>query len=128
MSEKCQKVFDEILRLVPTVQFSEIKRKRAGRLRFPVYVNEALRTTDIEALDLSVRASNSLHRAGYKTIGDLVESIQSLDDLRRIRNCGTKSVNEIMEKLFCYHYSQLPNERKVAYIHKVIECNINENL
>ena len=126
MSEKCQKVFDEILRLVPTVQFSEIKRKRGGKLRFPIYITETLRTTELEALDLSVRSSNSLHRAGYRTIGELVESIQSMDDLKKIRNCGAKSVNEIMEKLFCYQYSQLSNERKVTYIHRVLACNVDD--
>lgn len=125
MSEECQKIFDEILTLVPTTKFSEIKKTRGGILKFPIYVNEQLRTTELEALDLSVRSSNSLHRAGYKTIGELVESIHSMDDLKKIRNCGAKSVNEIMEKLFCYQYSQLSNERKVAYIHQVIACNMD---
>lgn len=123
MSDKCQKVFDEILTLVPTTKFSEIKQDRDGKLRFPIYVNDRLRTTELEALDLSVRSSNSLHRAGYKTIGELVESIESIDDLKKIRNCGAKSVNEIMEKLFCYQYSQLSASQKIAYIHKIIECN-----
>ena len=68
MSEKCQNVFDEILTLVPTTRFSEIKKNRGGRLRFPIYISEKLYETEIEALDLSVRSSNCLHRAGYRTI------------------------------------------------------------
>lgn len=123
MSEKCQNVFDEILSLVPTARFSEIKKNRGGRLRFPVYITDKLRETEIEALELSVRSSNCLHRAGYRTIGELVESIETFDDLKRIRNCGEKSVREIMEQLFCYQYCQLDASKKVKYIHKVLELN-----
>lgn len=123
MSEKCQNVFDEILSLVPTARFSEIKKNRGGRLRFPVYITDKLRETEIEALELSVRSSNCLHRAGYRTIGELVESIETFDDLKRIRNCGEKSVREIMEQLFCYQYCQLDASKKVKYIHKILELN-----
>lgn len=122
MSDKCQKVFDEILTLVPTNKFSEIKKNR-GKLRFPIYLNEKLRTTELETLELSVRSSNCLHRAGYRTIGELVEAIESGDDLRKIRNCGARSIDEIMEKLFCYQYGQLDEGEKVRYINKVIELN-----
>lgn len=123
MSEKCQKIFEEILTLVPTANFSEIKKNRGGKLRFPIYINDKLRETDIEALELSVRSSNCLHRVGYKTIGNLVETIESSEDLSRIRNCGAKSVDEIMEQLFCYQYCQLDATQKVKYIHKVLELN-----
>lgn len=123
MSEKCQKVFDEILTLVPTAKFSEMKKSNNGRLRFPIYINEKLKETDLEALDLSVRSSNCLHRAGFHTIGELLESIESMDDLKRIRNCGAKSVNEIMEKLFCYQYCQLDSGQKKKYIYRVLELN-----
>ena len=123
MSEKCQKVFDEILTLVPTANFSEIKRRRGGKLRYPIYINEKIRMTDLDALELSVRSSNCLHRAGYKTIGGLVEAIASSEDLRKIRNCGAKSVDEIMEQLFCYQYNQLDTSQKIKYIKKVIELN-----
>lgn len=122
MSEKCQRVFDEILALVPTAKFSEVK-KREGKLRFPIYLSEKLKETDLEVLDLTVRSSNCLHRAGFSTIGELVESIDSMDDLKKIRNCGAKSVNEIMEKLFCYQYGQLDASQKVKYINRVLELN-----
>ena len=72
---------------------------------------------------MSVRSSNCLHRAGYRTIGELVEAIESGDDLRKIRNCGARSIDEIMEKLFCYQYEQLDEGQKVRYINKVIELN-----
>ena len=123
MSEKFQKIFDEIVTLVPTANFSELKKRRGSKLRFPVYINEKLNATDIEALDLTVRSTNCLHRAGYTTIGELVQSIDSGEDLRKIRNCGTKSVDEIMEQLFCYQYSQFDTPKKIKYIHRVLACN-----
>lgn len=123
MSEKFQKTFDEILTLVPTGEFAEIKRRRGNKLRFPIYLNEKLMTTEITALELSVRANNCLHRAGYQMIGELVNSIESSEDLRKIRNCGTKSIDEIMEQLFCYQYNQLDTKQKIRFIKRVIELN-----
>lgn len=122
MSKKSQEVFNEILLLVPTDRFSEIKRTR-GKLRFPIYITDELKQTELEALDLSVRSNNCLHRAGYTTIGEVVESINGYDDLKRIRNCGSKSVDEIMEKLFCYQYCSLSPNQRLKYILKVLEYN-----
>lgn len=123
MYGKSQEVFEEMMKLVPTANFSEIKKRRGGKLRYPIYINDKLMETELEALELSVRSSNCLYRAGYRTIGQLVEAIESRDDLKKIRNCGTKSVDEILEQLFCYQYSQLANERKIGYIRKVLELN-----
>ncbi len=123
MSDKCQEVFNEILMLVPIADFAEIKKRRGGKLRYPVYINEKLKTTELEALELSVRSSNCLHRARYKTIGELVEDIETGEDLKKIRNCGAKSIDEIMQHIFCYQYSQLDTQQKIQYIKKVIELN-----
>ena len=123
MYEKCKKIFKEITILVPTADLAGIKERRGGKFRFPIYVNEKLMLTELEVLELSARSSNCLHRAGYRTIGELVESIESREDLRKIRNCGTKSVDEIMEKLFCYQYCQFEAAQKIRYINKVLELN-----
>lgn len=98
-------------------------KRRNGKLKFPIYISEKLRTTELEALELSVRSSNCLHRAGFKTIGELVEAIDGSEDLKKIRNCGSKSVDEIMEKLFCYQYYQLEATQKMKYINSVLDLN-----
>lgn len=41
----------------------------------------------------------------------------------RFRNCGAKTVDEIMEQLFCYQYSQLKEEKKIKYIRRILELN-----
>ena len=124
MNEKCKKIFEEMEMLVPTADFMEIKKQRNGKLKFPIYINEKIKTTELELLELSVRSSNCLRRAGFKTVGELVEVIEGSEDLRKIRNCGTRSIDEIMEQLFCYQYSLFTtNEKKVRYIEKVLKLN-----
>jgi len=123
MTGKCYAIFDEIKALVPDANLAEIKKRRGGKFLFPIYISNDLFATDIEALDLSVRANNCLRRVGFQNIGELVETINGREDLKRIRNCGEKCVDEIMEKLFCYQYEQIPKEKKVKFIKRVVELN-----
>jgi len=53
--------------------------------------------TTIEELELSVRSSNCLKRAGINTVGELIERTE--DDLMKVRNLGKKSLQEIKNKL-----------------------------
>ena len=53
--------------------------------------------TTIEELELSVRSSNCLKRAGINDVGELVEKTE--DDLMKVRNLGKKSLQEIVDKL-----------------------------
>ena len=123
VGEKGREVLKEILSLVPTADLMEIRRKRGGRLSFPMYLSEKMRTTGLDALVLSMRSGNCLYRAGYQTIGSLVEGISSSEDLKKIRNCGAKSIDEIMEQLFCFQYGQLERGQKIKYINRILELN-----
>ncbi|ADO77786.1 DNA-directed RNA polymerase subunit alpha [Halanaerobium praevalens] len=58
--------------------------------------DEILDTT-IEELELSVRSSNCLKRAGINTVEELVSRTE--DDLMKVRNLGKKSLKEIEKKL-----------------------------
>ena len=51
----------------------------------------------IETLDLSVRTFNCLKRAGINTVEQLVQC--SDEDLARVRNLGTRSLQEIKDRL-----------------------------
>ena len=120
---KCEEIFLEIMKLVPEADIAEIKHRRGGKFRYPMYISNKLNTTDIDALELSVRANHCLHRAGFVTVGDLVANINGSEDLKKIRSCGAKTVDEIMEQLFCYQYMQLKEEKKVKYIRRILELN-----
>ena len=51
----------------------------------------------IDELDLSIRSHNCLKRAGITTIAELQERTE--DDLRKVRNLGRKSLEEVIKKL-----------------------------
>lgn len=54
----------------------------------------------IEDMDLSVRSFNCLKRAGIHTLEDLTK--RSMDDMLKVRNLGSKSLDEIRAKLRHY--------------------------
>jgi hypothetical protein len=51
----------------------------------------------ISILGLSVRTHNSLYRHGAKTLGDVLNIEPA--ELKRVRNLGTKSQNEVIDKM-----------------------------
>ena len=53
--------------------------------------------TSIEDMELSPRSSNCLKRANINTIEDLVK--KSKNDMLKVRNLGSKSLEEIIERL-----------------------------
>ena len=53
--------------------------------------------TPVEELNLTVRSYNCLKREGIHTVGELVS--RSEQDLLAIRNFGSKSIDEVKEKL-----------------------------
>ena len=54
----------------------------------------------IADMELSVRSYNCLARAGYEYVSDL-ENI-TMNDLKKVRNLGMKSLNEVIAKLRVY--------------------------
>ena len=103
-----------------------LHEKKGGRFRFRMHMTQGMSDTSIEALDLSVRSYNSLKRAGYNSIGDVVDAISTGTELKGIRNCGAKSVREIMEHLFLFQYNSLPADRQDAYLVEVVKMNRGE--
>jgi len=103
----------------------DLQTLRAGKpFKAVFYYTDTFMNTDIsDMLDLSVRSSNALKRAGYRTVGDLIDRLDSLEDLQTIRNCGAKSRYEIMGKLFFYQYMQIPVEKRTAYMQAILALN-----
>lgn len=118
--------FRKIKSIFDNADLADVNRRAGVKFHFPLYLTEKMKYTDIEALELGVRSYNCLKRAGYHTIGDLVERVHGSEDLRGIRNCGKKSVDEIMENLFCYQYSILDSSKKAEFLKIVIEMNTSK--
>jgi DNA-directed RNA polymerase alpha subunit len=55
--------------------------------------------TEIDELELSVRASNCLKNVGYLYIGDLVCNPEFQSNLLKIKNLGLNTHKEILDKL-----------------------------
>jgi DNA-directed RNA polymerase subunit alpha len=60
--------------------------------------DNAVLQTSIDALNLSVRSHNCLKREGIQTVGELVTRSEA--DLLDIRNFGSKSIDEVKDKLY----------------------------
>ena len=84
---------------------------------------------EIEVLDLSVRAYNCLRRAGYCNLESLINGIYTKEgetskkQLRKLRNLGANSADEILIKLFNYQFMILPDARKKAYMDTILKIN-----
>ena len=96
---------------------------------FPVYLGHEFMEADIVMLGLSVRSYNGLRRTGIEKVGDIVNKIDGVQDLGRIRNIGKTSVNEIFDKLIAYNQSFLTAGERIIYNKKYNEINriINGN-
>ena len=117
-------ILDMNEKLPGNLTMSDIKVLFKGRpFKIIVYLSPDLMETDVEYLELSVRSTNALRRAGFFTVGDVVTRITSYKDLERIRNCGKTSVSEIMGRLFFYQYSLIPSERRNNYLFRILSIN-----
>ena len=104
----------------------ELRDRHGRKFYYPLRLTKQMRETPLEALELSVRSFNCLKRAGYSTVGELVDSISEGKELRSIRNCGARSVREIMEQLFLFQYTSLKTEKRDAYLAEVVRMNLEK--
>ena len=63
----------------------------------PAETTDNWKDKTIDELELSVRSYNCLKRAGIGTIGELCD--RSEEDMKKIRNLGKKSLEEILQKI-----------------------------
>ena len=101
-----------------------VREKKGKQLKYYIHLTEEMARTTIEALDLSQRAHNCMMRAGFNTVGDICEAVAAGKSLMSLRNCGTKSVHEIQEKLFLFQYSSLSETKREAFLAEVVRLNL----
>ena len=75
--------------------------------------------TSIDELDFSVRANNSMKRAGVFTIGEIIDLIAN-DEISRIRNLGKKTENEIKTRILVFGYEKLTEVEKKHFFYNVV--------
>ena len=104
----------------------ELKERHGGKFHFRLHLTNRMMSAPLETLELGQRSYNCLKRAGYSTIGDVVNAISGGTDLKTIRNCGAKSIREIMEQLFLYQYASLSPEKQEEYLQEVVRMNMEK--
>lgn len=78
--------------------------------------------TSIDELEFSVRASNALKRSSIFTIGQVID-LMADDELRRIRNLGKKTLNEIKTRILVFGYERLTELEKKQFFYDIVERN-----
>ena len=77
----------------------------------------------IDDIEFSPRANNSMKRGSVFTIGEIIDIINGEDGLKRIRNLGTKTENEIKTRILVYAYDRLTDNEKKIFFYDVLEEN-----
>lgn len=77
----------------------------------------------IDEMNLSVRSSNGLMRAGVSTFGKLRELMDSEHGLRSVRNLGAKSEKEIVIAFLSGCYQQLTLIEKTGFWQNILDHN-----
>jgi len=123
MTQTIKQAIRDIDSMLGNTNIAMIKSEHQGKLKFPMYVNQQMLESNLTELELSVRSYNCLKRAGYSTIGELVEKINGMEDLKVIRNLGKKSAKEIMLVLMGYQFMNLSVDRKKKYVDRIKTLN-----
>ena len=84
---------------------------------------ERMQDVSIYELNLSVRASNGLMRAGIQTFGKLSKLMDTERGIISIRNLGAKSVREINEAFIMECYDRLLSYEKAMFWQEVLDLN-----
>ena len=92
------------------------------KVRVSVAFTKKACDTNIDDIEFSVRATNALKRAGYFTIGDVVEALSN-ETLIHIRNLGKKTFNEIQTKILVFGYERLTEKEKQRFFVALVERN-----
>ena len=84
---------------------------------------ERMSDIPIYEMNLTVRASNGLMRAGVQTFGRLAQLIQSETGIMSVRNLGAKSVKEIQDAFLMECYARLLPYEKAEFWQEVLDMN-----
>ena len=77
--------------------------------------------TRTEEMNLTVRSTNCLMRAGASTLGRLFDLMSGAQGLRSVRNLGAKSEKEIKQVFFTTCYSLLSPGEQAAFWQETLE-------
>lgn len=112
------------MEIMNSLEGVNLHEKHGGCFKFRLYMTKEMLGAPLDILDLSTRASNCLRRAGYITVGQLLEAMDSGLELSNIRNCGKTSIIEIKTGLFLFSFNNLSSERRERYLEEMVLLNM----
>ena len=86
---------------------------------------ERMHDLPIYEMNLTVRSSNGLMRAGIQSFGSLAQLIQSENGIMAVRNLGAKSVKEIQDAFMEECYTRLLPYEKAEFWQEVLDKNLS---
>lgn len=96
----------------------------AAECQVSIPIPQSLWETEITELQLSVRSSNGLMRAGLRTVGLVCDCIMSDRGLASLRNVGKKSIAEIKAAILTEAYARLDSSGKDAFWMRFVRENL----
>ena len=129
MNERILKIISEMDRYMPSGTMYDFLYAHRRRIKFNVSLSKKDKEEDIEVLDLGNRSMHCLRRAGFDTVGSLLEAIavsgdeKSKDKLMKLRNLGLKSADEILLTIMCYQFQKLSDRERTEFLQDVIKLN-----
>ena len=133
-TEEVKKITKEMNRYLDGITIEELMARKKERFFYEVHLTEAQCNQEIIILDLSQRAYNCLRRAGINNLGQILDGFHDTGDessktkLRRLRNLGKGTAEEILAKLFFYHFQLLPNEKRGEYMRRLLMMNSAQSI
>jgi DNA-directed RNA polymerase subunit alpha len=100
IKQSCAIYYTMIKRLVTTVKGEEIEEPEENIVNKTDKEEASSSDLDIDSLNLSVRLTNSLLKAGYKNLTELEG--KSVEDFMSIRGLGKRSAEELIEIMKSY--------------------------
>lgn len=93
---------------------NKVREIRDGEVVYPFYMGKQFVEVDIADLNLTVRSYNCLKRMGWNVVGDIIQNIDTKQELLKVRNLGRTSSDEIFQNLLDFHEELLsPNEKSI---------------
>jgi len=123
LSNHYEKIVREVNDNLGGITLEDVKIIGRGHIKYMVYPDAEYMMEDLNCLELSVRATNGLRRAGYRSVSDVLKVVSCNDDLATVRQLGKKSIEEIMLGIFLYQYVSLAPEKREEYLKEMLKLN-----
>ena len=124
-SSSAQAVTEEAVRLrelAANKGVYQLLRETCGGRIVEIPFRMRMSQTGIDEMDLSVRSSNGLMRAGVNTFGKLWKLMCDEGGLRSVRNLGAISEAEIRRCFLAACYAHLSSDEQAVYWQKILNA------